>query len=308
MTTLFCFGFGYSARRYANDHGAAYDRMVGTVRPMRAGADPAAGRANSVPENPVDIVDFDGITARASLVTLLAEAERLLVSIPPSESADPVLTACGAALARLPRLKSIVYLSTIGVYGDRGGAEVDEATPPAPASARSRARLAAEQGWQALAGRLGTPVAILRLSGIYGPGRNALQRLQSGNAVRISKPGQVFNRIHVADVAQAIHAAFARGADGIFNVTDDEPCPADHVLVYGAGLLGIAPPVAVPYAEVEATLSPMQRSFYEESKRVRNDRLKSELGVRLLFPTYRHGLRALLEGAESEPSAPQSSA
>jgi nucleoside-diphosphate-sugar epimerase len=203
----------------------------------------------------------------------------------------------GDALARAPHLASIVYLSTVGVYGDHGGGWVDEDTPPVPLSARSRERLAAEQAWQALGARAAKPVAILRLAGIYGPGQNALVQLANGTAKRIDKPGQVFNRIHVADIAQAIDAAFAHKADGVFNVSDDEPTPSGDPVVLAAALAGATPPPAIAYAEAEAAMSPMARSFYAECKRVRNDKLKRVLGVTLRYPTYREGLQAEAAGS-----------
>jgi nucleoside-diphosphate-sugar epimerase len=198
-------------------------------------------------------------------------------------------------IAAAPSLASIVYLSTVGVYGDHAGAWVDEATPPAPVSARSRERLAAEQAWAALGTQAGKAVAVLRLSGIYGPDRNALLQVARGTARRIDKPGQVFNRVHVADIAQAIEAAFAQRADGVFNVTDDAPTPPGEPTVFAAELLGVAPTPLVAFEEAAKTMSPMALSFYAESKRVRNDRMKRALGVRLRYPTYREGLSALLQ-------------
>jgi nucleoside-diphosphate-sugar epimerase len=210
-----------------------------------------------------------------------------------------VLARFSGAIAGAPHLQSIVYLSTVGVYGDHSGGWVDEATPPAPVSERSRERLAAEQAWVALGQRAGKPVATFRLSGIYGPGQNALVQVARGTAKRIDKPGQVFNRIHVLDIAQAIGAAFTRQAEDIFNVTDDEATPPGEPIVFAAELLGLPPPPEIPFADAAETMSPMARSFYAESKRVRNNKLKRELGVRLRYPTYREGLRALF-AAEGE--------
>jgi nucleoside-diphosphate-sugar epimerase len=191
-------------------------------------------------------------------------------------------------------LRSIVYLSTIGVYGDCGGAWVDESTEARPGSVRGRARLAAEQVWQQLGERRGAAVAILRLAGIYGPGQNALLQVASGKARRIVKPGQIFNRIHVGDIAQAIDAAFTHRASGIFNVADDEPTPLGEPMMFAAQLLGVAPPPEVSFNGAAATMSPMALSFWQECRRVHNEALKRTLGVRLLYPTYREGLRALL--------------
>ena len=193
------------------------------------------------------------------------------------------------------RLCSIVYLSTIGVYGDRGGAWVDEATPPQPGAVRSRERLAAEQAWLDFGARQGIAVAVLRLAGIYGPGQNALVQIASGKARRIVKPGQVFNRIHVGDIAQAIDAALALRAPGIFNVADDAPTPPADPIAFAAQLMGVEPPPEIPFEQAATTMSPMALSFWQECRRVKNDKLKRELGVSLRYPTYREGLRALFE-------------
>jgi nucleoside-diphosphate-sugar epimerase len=288
MKTLLCFGLGYSAQRYIADYGGAYDRVIGTSR--CSGIDPGRMGAGG---RELESIVFDGVTVCAELAASLGSADCILVSIPPSPAGDPVLAACAEQLASAPRLQSIVYLSTIGVYGDHAGADVDETTLPAPLSPRSRARLAAERGWQDLGARVGCPVAILRLAGIYGPGRNALIKLAEGRAKRIVSPRQVFNRIHVADVAQAIDAALAQGADGIFNVADEEPCAGADIIVFAAGLMGIEPPPAIKLCEAQTFLSARARSFYSESKRVQPAKLKQQLGVQLIYPTYRHGLRAL---------------
>jgi nucleoside-diphosphate-sugar epimerase len=186
-------------------------------------------------------------------------------------------------------------LSTVGVYGDHGGAWVDEESTPQPDSDRGRERLAVEHAWQKFGQRSRAAVAILRLAGIYGPGRNAFVQIARGDARRIVKPGQVFNRIHVGDIAQAIDAAFARAAAGIFNVADDEPSPAGDPIVFAAQLLGLEPPPEIAFAEAAPSMSPMGLSFWQECRRVRNGKLKRELGVSLLYPTYREGLRALFE-------------
>jgi nucleoside-diphosphate-sugar epimerase len=282
MYSLFCFGLGYSAQHYAREFGARFDRIVGTVRT----------REKAAATTGVETLVFDGVTSSVEVTAAAGKADALLVSVAPDEHGDPVLKhfadvigGCNAA--------SIVYLSTIGVYGDHQGRWVDEDTPPLPINARSSERLAAEAAWQSLGRRSGKAVAILRLSGIYGPGQSALNQLASGTAKRIVKPGQVFNRIHVADIAQAIDAAFAKRADGVFNVSDDEPTAAPDVIAYAAELLGVAPPPEIPYDVAERTMTPMAKSFYGEVKRVRNAKLKSELGVKLRYPTYREGLKAI---------------
>jgi nucleoside-diphosphate-sugar epimerase len=200
------------------------------------------------------------------------------------------------------KLQSIVYLSSLGVYGDHGGAWIDETTPTIPPHSRGAARVDAELAWQALGKRRHTPVAILRLGGIYGPGQNAFVRLIAGRAHRIDKPGHVSNRIHVADIAQTIDAAFARRFDGIVNVTDGAPAAPGDQIEFAAQLLGVAPPPLLSLDEAKRRLSPFLISFYDGCARVRNDKLKSALGVTLRYPDYRAGLRALLDdGFEARP-------
>ncbi len=222
------------------------------------------------------------------------DADHILVSIPPDDAGDPVLKHFADDIAAA-RPKAIVYLSTVGVYGDHGGAWVDETSECRPVSKRSRERVAAEDAWRHFADDISAPLAIIRLAGIYGPGRGPFEKIRRGTARRIVKPGQVFNRIHVEDIAQIVNAAFTHRANGVFNGTDDEPAPPQDVLAYAAALLGLPPPPEAPFES--ADLSEMARSFYGESKRVRNDKIKRELGVRLVFPTYREGLQAILEMA-----------
>jgi nucleoside-diphosphate-sugar epimerase len=241
---------------------------------------------------------FDGVRPSSELRAAIAGADHLLISAAPGETGDPVLAALRADIAAAPKLRSIVYLSSLSVYGDHGGTWIDESAPTIPKHARGAARVDAECAWQELGRSRDTPVAILRLAGIYGPGQNAFTRLQAGRAHRIDKPGHVFNRIHVADIAQAIDAAFERGIEGAFNVTDDEPTPQGVPLVFAAELLGIPPPAEVAFAEAAKTMTPMALSFYGESKRVRNGKLKRDLGVTLRYPTYREGLRALFAAGE----------
>ncbi len=197
------------------------------------------------------------------------------------------------ALAASSRLQQIVYLTTLGVYGDHGGGWVDEDTPPKAGSARLERRLAAEADLLAFGAARDIPVAVLRLAGIYGPGRNALIQLRAGEARIIEKPNQVFNRIHVDDISATIAAAVDQRFGGLLNVTDDLPAPPGDPIVYAAGLLGMDPPPAIPFDVAAKTMSPMALSFWGASKRVRNARLKTDLGVRLAYPTYAEGLSAL---------------
>jgi nucleoside-diphosphate-sugar epimerase len=288
MSTLLCFGLGYTAEYFLESFGDRFERIVGTVR----GGERAA-ILNAYYPGRLRALVFNGASATPEITSAIGEADAALVSIPQTETGDPVLAAFGDALAQARHLHSIVYLSTVGVYGDRGGAWVDEETPVRPDSTRGRDRLTAEQAWQKLGGRSGAAIAVLRLAGIYGPGRNALVQLARGAARRIVKPGQVFNRIHVGDIAQAIDAAFVRKAAGIFNVADDEPSPPSDPIMFAAQLLGRDPPPEIAFADAVASMSPMALSFWQECRRVRNDKLKRELGVRLRYPTYREGLRAL---------------
>jgi nucleoside-diphosphate-sugar epimerase len=283
--SLVVFGLGYSAMHYVTTR-VADERIAGTVR--------TAEKAHEINGAHPDIeaLVFDAPAIDVRIKDRVASATHLLISIPPSESADPVLTHFESAIAAAPDLQCVVYLSTIGVYGDQDGAWIDEDALTEPNSARNRARVAAEQEWITLARRTGKKITILRLAGIYGPGRNALVNLREGKARRIAKPGQVFNRIHVEDIARAVEAAFAPNAPtGIFNVTDDAPAPPQDVIAYAAELFGIEPPPEIPFES--ADLTSMARSFYSSNKRVSNRRLKEQLGVTLAYPNYREGLRAL---------------
>jgi nucleoside-diphosphate-sugar epimerase len=294
MTTLLIFGLGYSSRAVVRAAGGRYARITATVRAAeRAAALTAAG----VEGQPIAVLPFDGSGMPDDLAAAIAAADDVLVSAPPDETGDPVLTACSEALAAHPP-RSVAYLSTVGVYGDHQGAWVDETTTPKPVSQRSVERLEAEAAWTRFGQAHGVPVAILRLSGIYGPGNNALVNLRKGTARRIIKPGQVFNRIHVDDIGQAVLAAFAQRYDGVVNVTDDEPSPPQDVVAYAAELLGLPVPPDIPFEQ--SGLTPMGRSFYGECKRVSNKRLKGELSVNLLHPNFTVALRALAAGGDGE--------
>jgi nucleoside-diphosphate-sugar epimerase len=290
MSKLICLGLGYSAEHYVAAFGQKFDGVIGTMRSKER-----AAVLNAYDGGKLRALVFDGKSASPELQQAIIAADAALISIPQDAGGDPVLRACGEAFAQAPHLRSIVYLSTVGVYGDRSGDWVDEETPPSPATARGRERLAAEQAWQDFGARRGIAVAVLRLAGIYGPGRNALVQIAHGGARRIVKPGQIFNRIHVADIAQAIDAAFTRQPSGIFNVADDEPSPPADPLLFAAQLLGVAPPPEIPFAEAVPSLSPLALSFWQECRRVKNDKLKHALGVALRYPTYREGLKALFE-------------
>ena len=239
-------------------------------------------------------------SAKTPLSRSESGADVLLVSIPPGVSVDPVLARFGHRIAGLRRQQTIVYLSTIGVYGDRGGEWVDETRIPTPTSARSVTRLQAEKSWAAIGKEKDKKVHILRLAGIYGPGRNALINLKAGTARRLIKKDQVFNRIHVEDISQAIAAAVAHEGPGeVWNVSDDAPSPPQDVVSFAAMLMGIEPPPEQDVATAE-DISPMTRSFYAENKRASNKKLKEELRIELAYPTYRVGLEALWQAGEGQ--------
>ena len=229
----------------------------------------------------------------------IARADAILVSTAPDPGGDPVLAAFRDDLARA-RPRWLGYLSTTGVYGDRNGDWVDEDSVLDASGPRGQARIRAEADWRALAEQAGLPLHIFRLAGIYGPGRGPFEKVRNGTARRIIKPGQVFSRIHAEDIAQVLLASINRPAPGTaYNVCDDDPAPPQEVLAHAADLLGLLPPPEVPFDEAEMT--PMARSFYADSKRVSNRRIKEDLGVRLRYPDYRSGLAALLEAEGGSP-------
>lgn len=279
---LFCFGYGYSAESL--------------VRRLSSRDVAAAGTRTNLPETPeraVELVAYKGDAASADVRRLLAGTTHLLVSIPPDLEGDVALRHHREDIAALPDLAWVGYLSTVGVYGDHRGAWVDEETPTRPTSERSLRRLQAEQAWLRFRDESGKRVEIFRLSGIYGPGRSIIDNLKAGTARRIVKLDQVFNRIHVDDIARVLAAAIDKDArHSIYNVSDDEPAPPEEVVAYAAELLGLPLPPAVAFEA--ADLSGMAASFWAESKRVRNSRIREALGVELLYPTYREGLRALV--------------
>ncbi|HEY1746046.1 MAG TPA: SDR family oxidoreductase [Xanthobacteraceae bacterium] len=293
MPTLICFGFGYSAEHFVAAFGDRFDCIIGTVRSIER-----TSALNAQFAGRLKVLAFDGKLASAELKNAVAHADAALVSIPQTETGDPALATLGESLLQAKRLRTIVYLSTVGVYGDFAGAWVDETTAPRADTIRGQKRLAAENAWREFGMRSPAAVAILRLAGIYGPGRNVLVQLARGEARRVAKAGQVFNRIHVVDIAQAIDAALANTARGVFNVADDEPSPPGDPIAFGAQLLGREPPPEIPFAEAEASLSPMALSFWQDCRRVKNDKLKRELGVKLKFPSYREGLRALFAAGQ----------
>ena len=283
--TLLSFGHGYSARaltRLLDDNW----RVIGTTR--------SEDKAAALLAEGVEPRIWPG----AKMSAALDAATHLLISPAPTEDGDPVLAELRGAIAqRKDQFAWVGYLSTTGVYGDHQGGWVDESTPLAPSTKRGQLRVDAEAAWQSM----GLPLHIFRLAGIYGPGRGPFAKVRGGAARRIIKQGQVFSRIHVEDIAQVLAASIAHPNPGaVYNLCDEDPAPPEDVIAHAAHLLGLPVPPAEDYATADMT--PMARSFYAESKMVRNDRIKTELGVKLIYPDYRAGLSALL-AAETAKTA-----
>ncbi|MBB4481058.1 SDR family oxidoreductase [Rhizobium etli] len=276
------FGCGYSGTAIAKAFAGQGVRVSGTTR--------SADKMEGLRANGIDAFLFDGETMDDDLRRALESVTHLVQSIAPGK-ADPLLRLLGEGSARLlPRLEWIGYLSTVGVYGDHRGAWVSEETPCVPVSGRSKERLEAEQGWLAMGRERGVPAAVLRLSGIYGPGRNAFCNLDKGTARRLIKKDQVFNRIRVEDIGAATRFLSDRGLGGIYNVTDDRPGPPQDVIVEAARLMGVEPPPEQAFETAELTA--MARTFYGENKRVSNAKLKAA-GFEFSFPTYPMSLAQL---------------
>jgi len=283
--TLISFGHGYSASALAQRLLPLGWTIFGTTRsPERAQTIRASG------VTPILLADGD---TPETLSQALPKASHMLVSAGPDAQGDPTLSRFRDQITAATNLEWVGYLSTTGVYGDHQGAWVDETTPLTPSTKRGQWRVAAESDWQSVPD---LPLHIFRLAGIYGPGRGPFSKVRNGTTRRIIKANQVFSRIHVADIAQVLHASINRPNPGaIYNLCDDDPAPPEDVIAHAAKLLDLPVPPAIPFENAEMT--PMARSFYAESKRVRNTRIKEELGVRLLFPNYRVGLQALLDSA-----------
>jgi len=276
---LLVVGLGYSGAAIARDAVAAGIPTTGTAREPSAVTPPAG----------VDVVAF------AAAAPAIAAATHLVMTAAPGEFGDPMLAAYGAAIAAAPRLRWIGYLSTTGVYGDRDGDWVDEATPPAPGQERSRRRLEAEQAWAALAAT--RSVDLFRTGGIYGPGRGPFDELREGGGRRVIKPGHAFSRIHRDDIALAVVAAVRQDPPAgvrVFHLVDDVPAENAAVTAEAARLLSVPPPPAIPFAEAAESMSPMARSFWMENRRVANIVTKATLGIAWRYPSYREGLAAIL--------------
>jgi len=281
---LFVFGLGYTA--HALIAARRWSRVSGTVRTHE--------KAQLLTRSGIAAYSF---ADESEIADEVLKADAVLISTPPTEGSDPAYAQYGDLIASVRRGVWLGYLSTTGVYGDQSGGWVDESVPPEPRSERSARRVEAEAQWQRLGEKAGLNVAIFRLSGIYGPGRNTFVALARGTAQRIVKPGQVSNRIHVEDIATVLSASIDRPRSGaIYNVSDNEPAPPQDIIAFAAQLAGIPEPPSIPFDQAE--LSPMSKSFYAENKRISNRRITQELGVRLHYPTYREGLTALYASGE----------
>lgn len=281
---LFIFGLGFSGLAFAKAAIAQGHQVVGTHREMPANPPDGIEYITFGEGHPLPKGALDGVIG-------------LLSTVPPTESGDPVLDAIGKDINIMERFAWVGYLSTTGVYGDRQGGLVDETSPLLPSLERSKRRAKAEADWLSLWKNNKVPVHIFRLAGIYGPGRSPIDSLREGRAKRVVRPGQVFSRIHVDDIAGALLTSLAHPMPGeVYNLCDDDPAGPDQVIEYAAQLMDIDPPPAVPFEQ--ADLSPMARSFYADNKRVSNLKMKQVLGYNLRYPSYKDGLSAILQ-AES---------
>jgi nucleoside-diphosphate-sugar epimerase len=286
---LVVLGMGYSSAEFVRQGASLFSTVTATVR--------SEDKAASLRPQGIDAHVLSGSHQPTGLIAAIAKADAVLISVPAEDGGDPVLPRLGAAIAAAPNLGWIGYLSTVGVYGDHQGAWVDETSALRATSQRGQNRIAAERGWLELGQASAKAVHVFRLAGIYGPGRNQLEAVREGTARRIIKPGQLFSRIHVEDIAGACLASLnAPKAGAIYNVADNEPAPPQDVIAFAASLLGLPPPPQEPFDS--AVMSPMARSFYMDSRRISNARLRDELGYQPRYPTYREGLGALFAAGE----------
>jgi len=286
---LFCFGLGYTGMALARQLDGAGWRVSGTCRDR--------AQAEALAASGISAFTFSGNSpGNDTIADVLSESTHILSTVPPSatDSGDPVLRTFDVRLGEMKSPSWIGYLSTTGVYGDTGGAVVTEEAPTAPTGPRGERRVAAEQEWLSLYQSHGAPVHIFRLPGIYGPGRSNFDQLKNGKARLVHKPGHLFNRIHVDDIVQTLRASMAHpNAGAIYNVCDDEPAAPADITAYACELSGLTPPPLVPFDDAKETMSEMALSFWKDNRRVSNARIKDELGVSLLYPSYREGLAAL---------------
>jgi hypothetical protein len=283
---VFFFGMGYSSLATAH----AIHEIIDTDVPI-AGTTRTEEGVERLAESPYRLHVFDGMKRGATLGADLGKASHVVLSIPPNDNGDPALNLHADDLLAAPDLQWLCYFSTVGVYGDFGGAWIDETAPTRPINKRSQQRVEVEQRWAEFAARRGVPLLVLRLAGIYGPGRSSFDKLREGTARRIVKPGQVFNRIHVDDIGRITALAARARLGGTFNLSDDEPAPPQDLVEYAAKLMGVPVPPGIPFESAQMT--EMARSFYSDNKRVSNKAIKAALGTDLLYPNYRVGLDAI---------------
>jgi nucleoside-diphosphate-sugar epimerase len=285
MSRLFAFGLGFSAQTLAARLAARGWAIAGTAR--------EEPKISQLRARGYEAARFSADRCNEVIASLLRGTTHLLHSIPPGNDGERVLASYRDEIAKLGTLDWIGYLSTVGVYGDQHGNWASEETPPKPNTARTEARVKAEQAWLAFGKEIGVPVHVFRLAGIYGPGRSVFDKLAAGKARRINKDGQVFSRIHVEDIATVLEASIAKPRAGaIYNVADDEPAAPGDVVALAAKMIGVEPPPEINFED--ADLSPLARSFYQGSRKISNALIKSEFGVELRYPTFREGLRSLM--------------
>ncbi len=287
---LFCFGYGYSCDALARSLLECGGWSIsGTTRDVE--------KKCVMRDSGIKPYLFDAENAVPDPLYMMREVTHILISTPPSDLGDPSFLAHAQDIMRLPKLQWVGYLSTTGSYGDRNGGWVDESSTPRPTTQRGSRRLKSEEQWFSLYESYKVPVHIFRLAGIYGPGRSALDSIRSGVARRIEKPGHAFSRIHVDDIVQILKASMNHPAPGeIYNLCDDEPAPSHEVIDYACQLLGIESPPLIPFDSVD--MAPITQSFYADNKRVRNDKIKNSLGVKLRYKNYREGLQACLDAED----------
>jgi len=283
---VFFFGMGYSSLATAHSVHEIIDKDVpiaGTTRTEEG--------VERLAESPYRLHVFDGLRKGTTLASDLGKATHVILSIPPNDDGDPALNFHADDLQAAADLQWLCYFSTVGVYGDFGGEWVDESAPTRPVNRRSQERVAVERQWRDFATKRGIPLLVLRLAGIYGPGRSSFDKLREGTARRIVKPGQVFNRIHVDDIGRITALAARQKLGGTFNLSDDEPAPPQDLVEYAARLMGVPVPPGIPFEAAQMT--EMARSFYSDNKRVSNKAIKAALGTELSYPNYRVGLDAI---------------
>jgi len=291
---LFCFGYGYCCDYLSSDLMLKGGwKISGTTRD--------SDKKRSLRARNINAHIFDDDCPLADPLYMMGNVTHLLISTPPDDDGDPVFNIHAQDILRLKNLEWVGYFSTTGAYGDRGGKWVDETSEVRPSTKRGSRRAKAEEQWLSLFKGFDLPVHIFRLSGVYGPGRSAIDSVRAGIARRIDKPGHAFSRIHVEDIVQTLQASFDHPAPGeVYNVCDDMPAPSHEVISCACELLDIEPPPLLPYDKVD--LAPIARSFYADNKRVRNDKIKKELGIELKHKNYKDGLRACLDAEDDTVS------